>query len=174
MAKIKLDKQERAGLALAGLALFLLAAGLIYIPQGPLEDFRQSQREVTRLQSDLLTTRSILQDENQRVLEQRWIREALEQRPPNFSLFAALEGLKNEVGLKASLSSQSPPRGAENVELVNMDIEGMSLEQLIDLLHGVYQSGNLIVVYNMGTLTTMADDMGLRCRLTFLTLKSGL
>ena len=174
MAKIKLDKQERAGLALAGLALFLVLGGLLYIPQGPMKDFRQSQSEVNRLKSDLLTTRSILQDEKKRVQEQRWIREALEQRPPNFSLLATLDALKNKIGLqKASVSSQSPPRGVDNVELANMDIEGMSLDQLLDLLHGVYQAGNLIVVYNMSTLTTMPDDQGLRCRLTFLTLKPG-
>lgn len=172
MDKFKLDRQERAGVIVAGCALLLILAGLLYIPAGPLKDYRESGQRVARLETDLNMTLSLLMDEQDRVASQQWMKDALDERGPGFSLLAFLDRVKQQAGLEgARLQNQPPPRGVDNVELVHMEISSMSLSQWLDLLHAVYSSGNLIVVYNMSSLSPSDSGRGLEARVTFLTIK---
>ncbi|MFP4501463.1 MAG: hypothetical protein ACLFTT_10730 [Candidatus Hydrogenedentota bacterium] len=172
MAKIKLDKQEQVGIGVAALAIMLVIAGLLYIPSGPLRDYRESEQRVEKLRSDLNLTRSILLDEARRVESQRWIEEALDRRGQSFSLLQFLDGVKSRVGLsQAGIENKPAPRGLDNVDLVGMEVTGMSLEQCIDLFHEVYSANQLIVVYSMSSLGPSNRRQGLDLSITFLTLK---
>ena len=173
-SKIQIDPRDRLGFLVAGLALTIVVAGLLFVPAGPLKNYRDSQAEVKSREDDLLMAQMALMDERQRVEAQKGIVEGLEQRGAGFDLLTFVNEVVGKLGLRdrANLQNQAPPRGTENVSLVNLEVKGASLKELIDLLHGIYGSGKLVVLYNMNFLGPSPDGKGLVCRVTFLTLKS--
>lgn len=173
MRKLQLNPRDRLGLLLAALAVTVVLAWLSYMPAGPLKRYRESIQEVETLKSNLLVAQLARLDEQQRVEAQKWIKKGIEERGPAFKLMTFLDDVvrEKELGGRAQLQNQSPPRGVENVELVNISMENVSLPELVDFLHSVYASGKLVVVYNLSFLGPGPENQGLECRVTFLTLK---
>ncbi|HNR29261.1 MAG TPA: hypothetical protein PKI11_00085 [Candidatus Hydrogenedentes bacterium] len=174
MRDLNLTPRERLGMLMAAFAVTLVLAGVLYMPAGPLKWYRASTQEVESLQRGLLLAQLSRVDEEQRVEAQKWIKNAMQERGVGFNLMTFLSQVVQQKGLvgRAQLQNQSPPRGVENVELVNVSFEGMTLTELLDFLHAVYASGKLIVVYNMNFLGPGPHDRGIDCRLSFLTLKA--
>lgn len=171
-SKIQIDPRDRLGFLVAGLAITIVLAGLLFVPAGPLKNYRASQAEVESLEQDMLLAQAMRWDEQQRIESQKWIAEGLEQRGSGFNLLTFLNEVLAQNGLRdrVSLQNQAPPRGVENVSLVYLDAKGISLKELLDLLHAIYSSGKLIVVYNMNYAGPAPDGNGLDCRVTFLTI----
>lgn len=171
-SKIQIDPRDRLGFLVAGLALLIVIAGLLFVPAGPLKNYRNSQSEVASLEHDMTLAQLTRLDEQQRIESQKWIAEGLQQRGPGFNLLTFCNEVVAQNGLRdrVTLQNQAPPRGVENVSLVYLDAKGISLKELLDLLHTVYSSGKLIVVYNMNFAGPAPDGKGLDCRVTFLTL----
>lgn len=174
MSSLKLDPRDRLSVLLALLAVTLVLCGLMLIPAGPLRKYRESKAKVESLESSLKQVQLLRIDEMQRVESEKWIKEALEKRGGGFSLFTFLSEAVKQHGLdgRARLQNQNAPRGLENVEMINMNAQGVKLEELVNFLHAIYASNKLIVVYNMNFLGPMQDGKGLECRITFLTPKS--
>lgn len=171
--KVRIDPKDRLGFLVAGLALAIVLAGVFFVPAGPLKHFRMSRDEVGALEQELKLAQLARMDEQQRIASQKWIAEGLEQRGEGFNLLTFFNEILAKNGLKGdrvSLQNQTAPRGVENVSLVYLDAKGISLKELLDLLHAVYSSGKLIVVYNMNFAGPAPDGKGLDCRATFLTI----
>lgn len=173
MRSLQLNQRERLGVLLAALAVTVVLAWVLYMPAGPLKRYRESIQEVEDLKRNLMLARLAKLDEEQRVEAQKWIKKGIEERGVGFKLMTFLDEVARQRGLggRAQLQNQSPPRGVDNVELVNISMEGVTLKELVDFLHAVYSSGKLIVVYNLNFLGPGPNDQGLECRVTFLTLR---
>lgn len=174
MKPIQLDRRERFGLLCGCVALLLVTFMLVYIPLGPRKRHEDSRRELAGLQRQLGMTRMLLAEERQRVQRQEKFMRLLERREKRFEIFAFMNRVLSETNLRGRaqldnlrtvtrLASDDQPR-------VRLQLHGVALEELINLLHKVYGSENLVVVQK-ADLRPAPNDKGLNCDLTFVSVK---
>ncbi|MCC6144499.1 MAG: hypothetical protein IT368_11895 [Candidatus Hydrogenedentes bacterium] len=179
MSSGNLDRRERIGLTIGGVAFLFVLALLLYVPLGPRQDYLASKQELLRLQRQLATLQSAKIDEEERLRTQEVLRERLAARPPGFDLLAFLNGALRDSGLtdRYELQSGRPPGNANDpgtADLVTaqLRVSGVTLTELLDFLHRVYANQNLIVLYKLDWLRATPNNQGLDLNVTFLTIRA--
>jgi hypothetical protein len=179
MSNAALDRRERIGLMIGGVAFLFVLALLIYVPLGPRQDYLASKQELIRVQRQLNTMQAAKIDEEERLLKQEALRERLAARPAGFDLLAFLNKALNDSGLtnRYELQSGRPPgnpSGGESADLVTaqLRVSGVTLSELLDFLHRVYANQHLIVLYKLDWLRATPNNQGLDLNVTFLTIRA--
>src|SRR5690606_15569585 len=97
---------------------------------------------------------------------QKAIREQLRRRPGNFDLYNFANQVVRQENLqeRATLNTESLNNPALDGVLV--ELRGVNMTQLVNLLHRLYDSGNLIVVQKVDHLRPANDGVGLDLRMT--------
>jgi len=98
--------------------------------------------------------------------------EYIDARGGNFNLLTFVNNTLSEHGLieRADFSNARPGVGgvpAGDFEGVQLHLSGVSMEELIDFLHTLYDSGNLIVLSDLRYLRPADDGQGLDTEMTF-------
>lgn len=175
LKELNLDPRERLALFCGIGALLLVIFLLIYIPIGPRATHAQSADRLEALQYELQDA-ELTKLETQDALErQQRLIELLEDRPDSFDLYAFIESTLDEMDLRtegrASLEIYRTRNSSANQPMVQLSLEGVSLDELIEFLHKIYNSKNLIALYKLDELAPAANDRGLNCSMVLLTLK---
>jgi len=166
-----LDKRERGTVFFAALFLLLAAFMLFYVPGTWGNRFQQAKQRVAEKQQELQLAQLEKMEEVERVERQESMLAILNARDPRFDLFSFINRSVGEAGLKerARLENGRRPRGfSEKHPLVDLELTGVSLEELVNFLHAVRNSNNLVAVYKMA-LEPTPREQGLRCEITFVT-----
>jgi len=173
MKALKLDRREQAGLASGILALLLVLALLAYIPSGPRKKYLQSHQELLALQNELSTIEMLKVEELARLNGQKILMERLAARPQNFDLFSFVDRTLRECNLKegSQLENASSRRLIANQPMVDLSLTNVSLQDLVDFLHKIYASKNLVALYKLDQLRPASREKGLDCEMTLVTMK---
>jgi len=168
-----LDKRDKGTLFFAGLFCLLAVFMAVYVPSSwgnrhaaAKSQFAQTQQELQLAQLDLMA-------EQDRVQSQDKLLAILNARDPRFDLFSFVNGVLKESKLtdRAKLAIPQQVRGSSpNHPMVDLDLTGVSLEELVEFLYQVRSSNNLIAVYKM-SVEPAVRERGLQCDITFVTLK---
>lgn len=175
--KPKTGKRENTGLMFSIIAIVLVLFMMFLIPTGPMKKYKATERELAHLEDELEVVRQAKQDEMARLQRQEEVMRRLEARPANFDLWSFMNRVLTETGLKdhANLENYRPrlirSQEPEDVTLVRLRLNGIVLADLIDVLHAVYSSENLIVVHKVDYIRPASSDQGLECSLTLLSPK---
>lgn len=175
--KPKTDKRESAGLMFSIIAIVLVLFMLFLIPTGPMKKYKDSQRELASLREELDIVRQMKEAELARLQSQDQVMELLKTRSPNFDLWSFMNTVLTATDLKerANLENYRPrvARGeeSEDVTMVRLRLDGVTLDELIDMLHAVYSSDNLVVVHKVDYVRPASNDKGIECSLTLLSPK---
>ena len=166
--KLNLQKRELymliGGLAIIGcIAVYLLG-------QGPLKEYERAQKRVeaarerldrvTMLRDNVLLARS----------DQQAVVRAAQMRPAGFDLWSYINRAVGQTNLQANAKVESPRRSTSSgvaMSEVQLSLNGVSLEDLVDLLHLIYDGKSLVVVRKIDYLREARDSKGLDCRITF-------
>lgn len=172
-------KQDRLSFIFAATAVALVVFMLIFIPLNPLRKYRRSAAQVQTRRDEVAALVQVRDTHLERLRNQEILMKRLNDRPPNFRLWSSIIGVLDEERLrdKANLTEVAPKldkSGATStqVTMVELELTGVTLKELTNILHKVYSGNNLIVVYRM-LLRPSNDDRGLECKVTFLTPNSG-
>lgn len=173
MQPLDLDPRERAALALGGLALFLVLLLAFYIPSGPKARHERAKNLVADLQTELNLAALTRVEEQERLESQEQLRLRLEARPHTFDFFAFVNNTLRDAGLadRYQLNDYRTRTMSANQPMVDLRVEGVTLRELVDLLHRLYSSGNLVVLYKMDQLRPAPNGQGLDCQMTLATLR---
>ncbi len=171
--KLNFDRRERMAFLCAAVVLTLVLALLLYVPSTPRKKYAQSQRDITGLRNELRLTKMLKVEEGQRLQSQQEVIALLEKRAGNFDLFTFVHNIVREMGLqdRAQLDKKAPRNWSAKLPLVQLKLDGVSLEELVDFLHTLYASNNVVAVYKMDRLRPTPNGKGLECDLTFVTVK---
>lgn len=151
---------------------------LVYIPTGPLKKYRRSAAEVQSLREQLRDARGAKQAELARLSSQEELAARLQARDRAFDLWAFLNKTLTETRLKdrAVLQNYRPRRerraGPESAAMVELRLNNITLNEFVELLHKVYASQNLVVLYELGYLRAAANQKGLECQVILLSPKA--
>ncbi len=167
------NQGSRAGLYFAILVLLLVFMFALYIPSGPRKNFMRSADTVKDLHNELILAEGGLQNEQIRLKEQEQLMQILDKRDKSFDLFSFVTNLLKETNLasRAPLENYRTSRTSAKQPMVQLQINGVNLQELIDFLHKVYASGNAVVVYDMERLQAEKNNNGLECHMKLMTVK---
>lgn len=168
MPKRNLQKREKMAVAaVAGLAIVLLFQ---FVARPPLERYRAMKRTAAVARANLSTA----QMQRDQIVTERQNAEAL-RRYIGGQARGNLEGLVSRQLTQAELL-QNPrntwstdPRYSSDGQFkaVSIRLEDVTLEQIVNLLHGFYSSGNVLVMQSIN-IEPSPNGVGLRCQMVLL------
>ncbi len=165
-------QKSQFGAMVAIVAVSLVVFMALYVPTGPLKKYRLARMTVESLRGEMKVTEMAKQAEEARLLAQDALMDRLNERQPGFDLWTFLKNSLSETGIEKANLSKVAAGGrddlAQHVTMVKMQVSGISLEQLVNLLHRIYASNNLIVLRKLEYLRAASDGHGLECSLIFL------
>ena len=172
MARRTLAKRERimivGAIALFGL-IFLASGGREFARdyeriQGQVNDATNRINEIRRMRILVLTERS----------DRRIIMDRVEARDPNFDLYSFTNASLIQLSMdeRARLQSQGSRFSGGDLDVVQLNLRNVGMQQIIDLLHKLHSSGNLIAMQRLGHLRPMNDGKGLECEIVLMAPKA--
>lgn len=169
MAGMQLQKRERIMVTVGVLAVVGVLA--YHITQGPLEAYQQVQQEYEEARFSLSQAALWRSEIVQARSSHDALAEYIEARGGNFNLLTFINNTLSEHGLieRADFSNARPGVGgvpAGDFEGVQLHLSGVSMEELIDFLHTLYDSGNLILLSDLRYLRPADDGRGLETEMT--------
>jgi hypothetical protein len=172
---IQLENRDRSWLAAAGLALFVVLLLAYWVPAGPRKAYLNSLTALSGAQDELDTTQLLKLEEELRIESQQSIRDQLKARPATFNFFAEVDRTLTDAKLKerAELNKSRASKEDSPQEMIELRLSGVSMEELVDFLHRVYEKNSIIAVYQMNYLRPASDGRGLECDMTLVTIKPG-
>lgn len=170
MGMNELDKRERGTIFFAVLFLLLALFMLFYVPNSWGKRYKDAKQSVAQKQQELKLKQLEKIEEEERVQRQEQMLQILQAREPRFNLFSFITRVVGETGLRerAVVQDARRPRDlSEKHPLVDLELTGVSLQELIDLLYAVRKSNNLVAIYKM-EVSPVVREQGLQAEITFV------
>lgn len=168
-----LDKRDKSTIFFAALFLLLALFMLFYVPGSWGKRYKAAKAQVAQKQQELQLAQLERVDEEERVRSQEKLLAILKARDPRFDLFPFIDRMVEETGLRGRAKQENGrrPRGlSNNHPLVDLELSGVSLKELIELLYKIRSSNSLVAVYTLN-VEPMLRDQGLKCEITFVSVK---
>ena len=165
MTKPNLQKREWVAIVVGVVVL----TGIVMTPliQRAARAYDRSSRQVVQARVRLVEVRQWRIAIEEERSGQRQIEARLAARAAGFSLWNFTNQClrKNEIETMANLVRK---RISGKIDGVQMTLKGVRMAELIDLLHLVYDSNNLIVVQKLDHLRPSRSGIGLDCQITLM------
>ena len=149
----KLQKRERLVVTGGAVALFLLL--LFQFVIYPIID-RQSQlkKEIVKKTVELQEAQSLKTDVASVTRSLQLTEDKLKSRPQGFTLFSFLDALAGRTGIKQNITYMKPSstnikNSPYTLSMVEMKIQSLTMEQLVNYLHGVENAPQQIWIKQM-------------------------
>ncbi len=168
MANFKLQDRERRMVIMGGIAAVAIIGYLV--GEGPYEAYRDSGQKLEQAQSRLKQAQRI----HDRVIENRNKQALLKEKlvvKPGFDLLNFVYDAVQNGGLSARANIDNNSRattGSTDLASVRVGLRGVSLAELVDFLHHIYDSGNLVVLHDLDQIGPSSDKKGLDCEMVFV------
>lgn len=168
MAKRTLRRRE--WILIVGGAAVLAAAALTPVCREALRKYERSGNQLQLAQDRLqgaLGLQAAIEEERS---GQNAIMGRINARDARFDLFSFTNKCLRDLRLEARANLERRQLGG--LDGVQITMNGVSMQQLIDLLYALYDSKNLIVLQRMDHLRVARDGKGLDCLVTFVSPKA--
>lgn len=163
----RLQPRERMVLLLGGIGVVVIAA--YGISQGPYQKYVRSKEDVLDAR-ERLKLAQIIQQSVQR--EQEKQKEFLTKlgSASDFNLWNEIDKAVKDLKLGTRCSMRSNRAGSRGQDGTSVDVtlDGVSNQELVELLHRIYDTGKIVLLREMQSLKPTADKKGLYCRMTFV------
>jgi len=169
-----LDTREKGTLVFAALFLALTLFMAVYVPNTWGKRHAAAQSQLNQKKQELQLAQVEKLAEEARVASQQQLLELLDARGASFSLFPFINGMVSEAGLseRAKLGNDQSARNRQQWPkhpMVELELNGVSLDELVDLLYKIRSSNNLVSIFKM-EMEPAVRDRGLRCTITFVSI----
>ena len=169
MPKLRLQGRERLVVMVGGIALVSI---LIYWAfQGPYDAYKNSKTQVmasrTRLQQAMVWQAEI--DEARR--KEGAILRLMQSSVPGFDLWTHVDRAVRDSNLVGRAEVQSHRTGASaasNMTAVDLNLNGISTQELVDLLHRIYDTESFVALQRLDQLKPSLKGQGLDCKIVFV------
>ena len=175
MNNLQLDRNEQIGIILCSVAVMALIFLGMYIFTGPKKAYERSREDLLGLVDQHGTMQALKVSEEERVQRMSSLMETLKARPAGFNLSSYLGTLVSEKGFGANASFENARRAREvnpNLELFSLSLTNVGMKDIIDVLHAIYASKNLIIVQSIDRMRPSESGPGMDCSMTLASLKA--
>ena len=165
--RIQLQPREQRVIIIGVACLVLIAA--FQLGRAPWRAYQASFQELAATESRLNETRLWFQFVSGAQAEQGALVELINEREGYTSLQAYIDSALRRHDLVRRSSYESRPMpGNPAMEAVSVSLRGVSMEELLDFLHGLYDGNSLLVLETLTRLGPSSNDQGLDCDMTVL------
>lgn len=171
--RINLDRRGQTALVSTFITLWICGALLVFIPMMPQKKFRQSEDKIADLKQQLKMTLMMKTEEEDRARRQEKLIEQLNARPPTFDLISFLNTQLRNANLagRFTLENYRTRQSSPKQPMAQLKLNGVSLDELVSVLHKLYASNNLVVMYKLERLHPANNKKGLDCEFILATVK---
>ncbi len=168
MSKLNLQKREKIVLGCGAGAVVLLAAYLLM--QRPINEYKRSVEALTRARQ----CQALAEGWREEVRSARGGQEELAQRirarGPRFDLWTHIGSALRAAQLqdRGDFESKRSVLSSGALAEVELTLRGVTMEELVDLLHRIYAGDNLVVLYKLTHIRAENDGKGLSCQMTWI------
>ncbi|HNZ18107.1 MAG TPA: hypothetical protein PLB67_13655 [Candidatus Hydrogenedentes bacterium] len=168
MAKIAMQKREKMVVLIGAVVVAVIVSQWLFSNRGPFRMYHQSIREVEAARLRLQDAQ-VVRDEALGRLQSNVALEAKLRSRGAFGLYSHVDralqaqNLKGGQGARATLETQNTAVRSGAFEAVKLHLEGVSMEELLDLLLRIHSGENLIVLDRLDELRPADDGRGLVC-----------
>lgn len=172
MARRKLKRRE----------LILIAVGVVVLSVAGLwpaatnvsrkHDRARDQLEQARVRlSQVRELRSAIEEERR---GHNAVTERIKARDKRFDLYSFTNKCLRDLELhnRAALQSRGSMFSGGGLDGVQLTLRGVSMEEIVNVLHVMYDSSNLITLQRLNHLRVARDGEGLDCQMTLMAPKS--
>lgn len=174
MAKFTMQKREKIVVVVGAAVVAIIISQWLFSDQGPLSAYRKSVRQVEAARRRLQEAQ-LIRDEALARRQSSQALEAVSRQRGNFRLYSHVDqalqaqNLKGgEGGTRATLETQNTAVRSGSFEAVKLRLEGVSMDELIELLVRIYSGGNLVVLDRLDELRPADDGRGLACSMVLM------
>lgn len=167
MAAKRLEPRERN--FLIGGGAILAVAAVYLLAQGPLEALERSEAQLQAAKMNLAEAQRVHDEAEAQRLEGQALDGILSARGRSYDLGTAVYRALQAKGLTERATTETVPRTLEGASAVRIELEGVSMEELVDLLYDIHSSDELVVLHELRYLRPMPSGQGLTCVLVLLT-----
>jgi len=165
--RIQLQPRERRVIIIGVVCLALIA--VYQLGRAPVRAYQASFNELEAAESRLEQTRLWFQFVSGAQAEQGALVELINDRQGYTSLRAYIDAAVREHDLvrRSSYESRDVPNNP-SMEAVTVSLRGVSMAELLNFLHGLYDRNPLLVMDTMSRLGPNPSQQGLDCEMTFM------
>lgn len=173
MAKVAMQKREKIMVLTGAVFVAIVVSQWAITERGPFKTYHQSIREVEAARVRLLDA-MLVRDEALGRLQSSVALEGKLRSRGAFGLYSYVdralqaENLKGGQGVRATLETQNTAVRSGAFEAVKLHLEGVSMDELLNLLLRIYSGENLIILDRMDELRAADDGRGLVCDLVLM------
>ena len=169
-----LDTREKGTVVFAVLFLVLALFMAVYVPNSWGKRYKAAKAQLSQKKQELQLAQLDKLTEQERVRSQQLLLEQLDARGAGFSLFPFINSMVGEAGLsaRAKLGNDQSARNKKEWPkhpMVELELTGVSLNEVVELLYKVRSSKNLVSIYKL-EMEPAVRDKGLRCEITFVSI----
>lgn len=169
-----LDTRDKGTVAFAILFLVLAVFMAVYVPNSWGKRYTAAKSQLAQKKQELQLAQLDKMTELERVRSQQQLLEQLNARGAGFSLFPFINSMVGEAGLseRAKLGNDQSSRNKKQWPkhpMVELELNGVSLNEVVDLLFKIRSSQNLVSIYKL-EMEPAVRDRGLRCEITFVSI----
>ena len=163
----KLQPGERMVLIFGAIGVVAIAA--YGISQGPYQKYVRSKEDVVDARERLKLAQAIRLNVQREQVKQKEILAKLGSAS-DFNLWNEIDKAVKDLKLGTRCAMRSNRAGSRGQEGTSVDVtlNGVSNQELVELLHRVYDTGKIVLLREMQFLKPSADKKGLDCRMTFV------
>ena len=166
MTKTTLDTRQRV-LAIGAIVALALAAGYVMVVRDLTDSYRVSERTLNMARERLRAAR-MWSAEVQAEQQGHEALAALLAERGSFDLFSYTNQTLQRLDLREHASLNNAPRPNPTLAEVEVTVRGVTLEQLVNLLHEIQGEGRLVAVRSV-VLQPAPDERGLVCSMRLAT-----
>ena len=168
----RFSKRERTVITI-GIVLLVIAAVTPFV-RGFFRDYNRSESLVREARERLEFSQQLRSTLEAERSGQRAIDEQVKQRAPRFDLYSFTSAKLSELKLdnRYNLESIRGRDVGDQLDGVQLRLNGVSMKEFVDLLYALDASKNLIIVRQLNELRPARDGNGLDCLVTFVSPKS--
>lgn len=165
----KLNRRERIVVIGGVLLLFLLLAGTV--GRNYWDTYQQSEVNLRNAQERLEAVKLWRQEIEAERVEQEAVEDRVRARGQRFNLYTFASNSLREHGLEERArieNKRSLASASDKLSEIEVTLNGVTMEELVNWLHEVYASRNLIVMRELDELTISRRGNGLDVRMSLL------
>ncbi|HRI87459.1 MAG TPA: type II secretion system protein GspM [Candidatus Hydrogenedentes bacterium] len=167
MATSKLQPRER--MVLIGGAVAVVLMGVWWLFEGPYQAYLDSGAQIVEARQRLLDAKIKQAEVRKAEARQKAILANIGQG--NFDLWSQVDKAAKDLKLGTQCSIRSgrgmTARG-DNSTSVEVTLTNVTSQELVDLLHRIYDTGSIVMLSQLNHLKPSMDKKGLDCRMTLV------
>lgn len=171
MSKMNLAPREKRLISI----MFVVMIGIAVIPvyNNIMRRHASASDQVTQARQRLSAAQTMHEGIINAREGQRVIREKLRARTRNFDLYNFTQQSIRSNGLNGRAELQSKDLASKEGAFagVQLTLRNVSMKEVIDLMHGMYASNNLILMQRLSYLRPSKDGKGLECAVVMISPK---